>query len=72
MHARLVATVALAAAVLTAHAQRSGIDPEAQRLLKGSADFLASQARFSAETRNTLEVVLKSGQKLEFDHTGRV
>ena len=53
-------------------AQPAGIDPEAQRLLKASTDFLASQQQFSADTRNTLEVVLKSGQKIEFNHTARL
>ena len=65
--------IAVAAAVSVAvQAQPTGIDAEAQRLLKASTDFLASQQRFSADTRNTLEVVLKSGQKIEFNHTARV
>ena len=65
--------IAVAAAVSVAvQAQPTGIDAEAQRLLKASTDFLASQQRFSADTRNTLEVVLKSGQKIEFNHAARV
>ena len=64
----LVAVSVFSLAVL---AQPSGLDPEAQRLLKASTDFLASQKQFSVDTRNTLEVVLKSGQKIEFNHTGR-
>jgi len=50
-------------------AQSSGIDPAAQRLLKDSTDFLAAQKQFSLEARNSLEVVLKTGQKIEFNHT---
>jgi len=50
-------------------AQSSGIDPAAQRLLKASTDFLAAQKQFSLEARNSLEVVLKTGQKIEFNHT---
>lgn len=69
--ARGCAIAAAAAIALTAHAQPAGIDPEAQRLLKASTDFLASQKQFSADTRNTLEIVLKSGQKIEFNHTAR-
>jgi hypothetical protein len=65
------ALAALAALSPAVQAQPTGIDPEAQRLLKASTNFLASQQRFSAETRNTLEVVLKSGQKIEFNHTAR-
>jgi hypothetical protein len=57
---------------LAVQAQPAGIAPEAQRLLKASTDFLAQQQQFSAETRNTLEVVLKSGQKIEFNHQARM
>ena len=76
---RLTATLALCCAIAavtgfspSVQAQPAGIDPEAQRLLKASTDFLASQKQFSAETRNTLEVVLKSGQKVEFNHRARL
>jgi hypothetical protein len=65
----LFAVVGLSLAV---QAQPAGIAPEAQRLLKASTDFLASQQQFSADTRNTLEVVLKSGQKIEFNHIARM
>ena len=67
-------TLALAiacAAVLPAQAQVAGIDAAAQQLLKASTDFVARQQRFSLDTRNTLEVVLKSGQKIEFNHTAK-
>jgi len=64
---------ALTAVVVSvaAHAQPAGLDPAAQRLLKASTDFLASQTRFSVDTRNSLEVVLVSGQKIQFQHTAR-
>jgi hypothetical protein len=70
--ARCCALAAVAGFALAAQAQPAGIAPEAQRLLKASTDFLASQKQFSAETRNTLEIVLKSGQKIEFNHQARV
>jgi hypothetical protein len=70
--ARCCALAAVAGFALAAQAQPAGIAPEAQRLLKASTDFLASQKQFSAETRNTLEIVLKSGQKIEFNHTARM
>ena len=69
--ARACSIAAATALALAAQAQPTGIDPEAQRLMKASTDFLASQQRFSVDTRNTLEVVLKSGQKIEFNHTAR-
>lgn len=52
-------------------AQPAGIDPQAEKLLKAATDFLAGQKQFSVDTRNSLEVVLNSGQKIEFNHTGR-
>jgi hypothetical protein len=68
---RCCAVAAIATFSLAAQAQPAGIAPEAQRILKASTDFLASQQRFSADTRIRLEVVLKSGQKIEFNHTAR-
>jgi hypothetical protein len=68
---RCCSLVALAFLSVAANAQSAGIAPEATQILKASTDFLASQQRFSTTTRNTLEVVLKSGQKIEFNSTGR-
>jgi hypothetical protein len=68
---RCCAIAAVTGLSVAAQAQPAGIAPEAQRLLKASTDFVASQQQFSADTRNTLEVVLKSGQKIEFNHTAR-
>jgi hypothetical protein len=69
--AKVIAVVALGASSLAAQAQPDGLDPEAQRILKSATDFLARQKQFSVDTRNTLEIVLKSGQKVEFNHTAR-
>ena len=78
VHSRLLAAASqcFALAALTtfaaaAQAQSAGIAPEAKQILKASTDFVASQQRFTADTRNTLEIVLKSGQKIEFNSTGR-
>jgi hypothetical protein len=75
---RMAATLAsclsvavVAATSVAAQAQPARIDPEAQRLLKTSTDFIAGQSKFSLDTRNSLEVVLYSGQKIEFNHTAR-
>jgi len=68
--ARCCALVALAVVSASAQAQSTGVAPEARQMLKASTDFLASQQRFTADTRNTLEIVLKSGQKIEFNSTG--
>jgi hypothetical protein len=69
---RCLTIAAVAGFSYAAQAQPAGIAPEAQRLLKASTDYLASQKQLSADTRNTLEVVLKSGQKIEFNHTARL
>jgi hypothetical protein len=69
--ARAGAISALAAWMLAAQAQPTGIDPAAQKLLKASTDFVASQKQFNVDTRNSLEFVLKSGQKIEFNHITR-
>ena len=66
-----ITTAAVMASAATAQAQSAGLDPEAHRILKASTDFLARQKQFSLETRNALEVVLKSGQKIEFNHIAR-
>jgi len=68
---RACATVALCAAVLSqpVFAQTDGIAPEALKLLKASTDFLGDQKQFSLDTSSTIEVVLSSGQKIQFDHT---
>ena len=52
--------------------QPSGVAPAAQQLLKASTDFMARQQRFSADTESSIEVVLDSGQKIQFDHTAKV
>ena len=49
--ARPGAILALAAWMLVAQAQPAGIDPVAQRLLKASTDFVASQQKFDVDTR---------------------
>jgi hypothetical protein len=68
---RCCAIAALVMVSVAVQAQSPAIAPEAKQLLKASTDFLASQQRFTADTRNTLEIVLKSGQKIEFNSTGR-
>jgi hypothetical protein len=70
-----IGTLALAALTFAAPqaswAQPAGIDPQATRLLRASTDFLAAQKRFHVETRSSLEIVLTSGQKIQFDHVAR-
>jgi len=66
--ARLIAALALGISAAAAIAQPAGIDPQAEKLLKASLTFLAAQKRFMVDTRNTIEIVLATGQKLQFDN----
>src|SRR5437016_661379 len=69
---RIVSVVALAMLVTAGwpqpgHAQPAGIDPQAEKLLRRMSDYLASRQQFTAKAESTLEVVLTSGQKIQFD-----
>lgn len=68
--ARASAAAALAAAILApaASAQPAGIDPQAMAILKRSLDYVAGLKAFSVDTTSTIEVVLTSGQKIQFDN----
>ena len=69
---RIVSIVALAMLVLagwapTGHAQPAGMEPQAEKLLRRMSDYLAGRKQFTVKTESTLEVVLTSGQKIQFD-----
>jgi hypothetical protein len=64
---RWLAWAALAVAALPATwAQAEGVDPEADRLLRRMGEYLAGLEQFSVDTRNSLDAVLPSGQKVQF------
>lgn len=60
-----------AAAPVMAQGAINESDARAREILHRMTDFLASQKQFSLDTRSTIEVVLVSGQKIQFDHTAR-
>jgi hypothetical protein len=69
---RVVSVVALAMLVSggwpqLGHAQPTGIEPQAEKLLRCMSDYLASRQQFSLKAESSLEAVLTSGQKLQFD-----
>jgi hypothetical protein len=77
--ARIIEGILAAVALLLATglpqiamAQPVGIVPDAEQLLKAATDFLARQQKFSLDTESSIEVVLDSGQKIQFDHTTKV
>ena len=71
---RGVAVALLLAAALpqAALAQPDEVAPAAKQLLKASTDFLARQQQFSVGTESSIDVVLASGQKIQFNHTAKV
>ena len=48
--------------------QSTAIDPKADQLLRKMSDYLAGLEQFSVQTENTLEVVLRSGEKIQYDN----
>jgi hypothetical protein len=69
---RIVSVVALTMLVSTGwpqlgHAQPAGIDPAAEKLLRRMSDYLAGRQQFTLKAESSLEVVLTSGQKLQYD-----
>ena len=48
-------------------ADTAGIEPQAEQLLRKMSHFLGQQSQFTVTTENTLEAVLTSGQKLQYD-----
>ncbi len=63
----LATLLSAAVAARTALAQPPGIDPQAEGLLQAATTYLAGQKRFTVHAQSTIEGVLDSGQKLEFD-----
>lgn len=59
--------LALLALPSAAGAQNYTIDPEAEKLLKTTLDYLSSLQKFSVHTQNTVDVILESGQKVQDD-----
>ena len=53
---------------LPAHSrgQSDAIEPKADELLRKMSDYLAGLEQFSVQTENTLEVVLRSGEKIQY------
>ena len=62
-----LAMVLLSAGATASQAQPSGIEPQAEKLLRKMGEFLAARQQFSLVSENTIEAVLKSGQKLHFN-----
>ena len=69
---RIVSVVALATMIMAAgspviHAQPKGIDPQAEKLLKRMSEYLEGRQQFTLKAEVSFEVVLTSGQKLQYE-----
>src|SRR5262245_39137090 len=74
---RFISAVILALVVLAgwsqaADPQPAGIDPQAEKLLRRMSDYLASRQQFGLKAESTLEVVLTSEQKVQFESPGKL
>jgi hypothetical protein len=65
--------ISLAATVATeVRAQTPAVDPAATQILKRMAEYLGSLQQFSVHTQNTLEDLLDSGHRVDFDVSANV
>jgi hypothetical protein len=60
------------AAPASAWAQATAIEPEAMRLLKRMTDYVGGLPQFGLDTAQSIEVVLVSGQKIQFTSAARL
>jgi len=63
---QLVGLALASLAVAPAQAEGPGVDPEAARILRRMTDYVGGLQQFGLDTSNTVEVVLHSGQKIQF------
>ncbi len=68
-HYRNAAAALLLLLPLAAPLQAQSIDAEAERLLKSSLSYVGQLGRFAFSARSSIDVVLKSGQKIQLDST---
>ena len=69
-------TVCLSAAIVglpaLGHGQAPAIEEKADRLLRQMSDYLAGLKQFQVQTENTVEVLLKTGEKIQFDNPAKL
>ena len=53
-------------------AQSGEVDASADQLLHQMSDFLAGLKQFSVQTENSLEIILRSGQKIQYDNPAQL
>jgi hypothetical protein len=68
----LVVLVLLVTVSTEVRAQAPAVDPAATQILKRMTDYLGGLKQFSVHTQNTLEDVLDSGQRVDFEVSASV
>jgi hypothetical protein len=68
----LTALALLLASPAPAQAQGSDVEPEAARLLKRMTDYVGGLPQFGLDTSQSIELVLVSGQKIQFTSAARL
>lgn len=68
----LVVLVAAVAAPVEVRAQPAGVDADALKVLRRMTDYLSDIQQFSVDAQTTLEAVLVSGQKIQFDAAAKL
>ena len=66
------ATAALSVCAAPGHAAMGNVDARADQLLHQMSDFMAGLKTFSVQTENSLEVILQSGQKIQYDNPAQL
>jgi len=66
--AALCLTAVFAIQTLPAPAQSGEIDGKAEQLLRQMSDYLAGLKQFSVQTENSLEVILRTGEKIQYNY----
>jgi hypothetical protein len=65
----VLVVLALSAFIATGvRAQEGAVDPAATEILKQMTDYLGGLKKFSVQTENSLEVILRSGQKIQYNN----
>jgi hypothetical protein len=65
-------TILLADLASPGPVQSSEVDARADQILLQMSDFLSGLKQFSVQTENSLEVILQSGQKIQYDNPAQL
>ena len=66
-----LALILVSLGAVPAQAQGRGVDPQAAGILKRMTDYVGGLQQFALDTDGSVEVVLHSGQKIQFTSTAR-